>query len=272
MTRTRILMMTLMMTLLGLGLAGCQGSGFSVSREGFTVVEPSQLPSCDFLLVDYPVRVALHVGQTTQVVFPADLPKEIRDDIELRVKESSLLITSRGMSDRSGFWTKFANRDIHLDVYLPKLYGVEATHASSIQLMDSLSTQNFSVVADGASRVTGLQLSGDTLSVVASGASQVEASTSLSQQLFVLVSGASHVGLRGSSALTQVSVDGASGCDAGSMSSRSAEFLISGASRGSIGQVDSLAYSVSGASKFSYHGHPTISSQSCTGASSVKAH
>ena len=144
MTRTRILMMTLMMTLLGLGLAGCQGSGFSVSREGFTVVEPSQLPSCDFLLVDYPVRVALHVGQTTQVVFPADLPKEIRDDIELRVKESSLLITSRGMSDRSGFWTKFANRDIHLDVYLPKLYGVEATHASSIQLMDSLSRWSLS--------------------------------------------------------------------------------------------------------------------------------
>lgn len=264
-------MMTLLLTLLGLSLESCQGRGFGVSREGFTTVDPSKLPPCNFLIVDYPVRVSLHVGQTTQVVFPEDFPKEVRDDIELRVKGELLLIASKGMSDRSSFWSKFTNHDLHLDVYLPKLYGVEATQASSIQLMDSLTTRIFSVVAEGASRITGLRLRGDSLAITASGASQVEAAATLEQLLVVVVSGASHVGLQGSSALTQASVEGASGCDAGSMSSRSAEFLISGASRGSIGQVDSLAYSVSGASKFSYHGHPTISSQSCTGASSVKA-
>ena len=107
--------------------------------------------------------------------------------------------------------------------------------------------------------------------ITASGASQVEAAATLEQQLLVLVSGASHVGLQGSSALMQASVEGASGCDAKAVNSRSAEFLVSGASRVSFGLVDSLSYSVSGASKLSYLGKPFIASQTCTGASTVKA-
>ena len=271
MTSTRILLMTLLLTLLGLSLESCQGRGFGVSREGFTTVEPSKLPPCNFLIVDYPVRVSLHVGQTTQVVFPEDFPKEVRDDIELRVKDDLLLIASKGMNDRSSFWNKLTNRDLHLDVYLPELYGVEATQASSIQLMDSLTAPIFSVVAEGASHITGLRLRGDSLVITASGASQVEAVATLEQQLLVLVSGASHVGLQGSSALMQASVEGASGCDAKAVNSRSAEFLVSGASRVSFGLVDSLSYSVSGASKLSYLGKPFIASQTCTGASTVKA-
>jgi len=70
---------------------------------------------------------------------------------------------------------------------------------------------------------------------------------------------------------TQASVEGASGCDAKAVNSRSAEFLVSGASRVSFGLVDSLSYSVSGASKLSYLGKPFIASQTCTGASTVKA-
>ena len=270
MTSTRILMMTLLLTLLGLSLESCQGRGFGVSREGFTTVDPSKLPPCNFLIVDDPVRVSLHVGQTTQVVFPEDFPKEVRDDIELRVRGELLLIASKGMSDRSSFWNKLTNHDLHLDVYLPELYGVEATQASSIQLMDSLTARIFSVVAEGASRVTGLRLRGDSLAITASGASQVEAAATL-EQLLVVVSGASHVGLQGSSTLTQASVEGASGCDAKTVNSRSAEFLVSGASRVSFGLVDSLSYSVSGASKLSYLGKPFIASQTCTGASTVKA-
>ena len=107
--------------------------------------------------------------------------------------------------------------------------------------------------------------------ITASGASQVEAVATLEQQLLVLVSGASHVGLQGSSALMQASVEGASECDAKAVNSRSAEILVSGALCVSFGLVDNLSYSVSGASKLSYLGKPFIASQTCTGASTVKA-
>ena len=124
-------------------------------------------------------------------------------------------------------------------------------------------------MASGASRIMGLVLQSDSVALSASGASQIEANVTGSEALLVLASGASHVQLVGSSLSAQVSVSGASVCNAKAFTARNTEFLISGASQASISTVDSISYSVSGASTLSYQGSPVVGSSSVTGASTV---
>ena len=46
-------------------------------------------------VVDYPLHVTVHVGAKTAVAFDEKMPKRIREDIEVKVKDNILLISSR---------------------------------------------------------------------------------------------------------------------------------------------------------------------------------
>jgi len=52
------------------------------ARVGFTEVDLKNLPTRDYLVVDYPLSVTVHVGAQTAVAFDEKMPKRIREDIE----------------------------------------------------------------------------------------------------------------------------------------------------------------------------------------------
>ena len=94
--------------------------------------------------------MTVHVGTQTAVAFDEKMPKRIREDIEVKVKDNILLISSR--HERTGvdpFDDVQRGKSAHIDVYLPKLLGVEATYAANISVPDSLRQSSFSVVLSG---------------------------------------------------------------------------------------------------------------------------
>ena len=123
-------------------------------------------PHLRLSVVDYPLHVTVHVGAKTAVAFDEKMPKRIREDIEVKVKDNILLISSR--HERTGvdpYDDVQRGKSAHIDVYLPKLLGVEATYAANISVPDSLRQSSFSVVLSGASDLTDLRLTADSLSV-----------------------------------------------------------------------------------------------------------
>lgn len=253
----RLLLGALTLVLGALFIISCRRT----ARVGFTEVDLKNLPTCDYLVVDYPLNVTVHVGTQTAVAFDEKMPKRIREDIEVKVKDNILLISSR--HERTGvdpYDDVQRGKSAHIDVYLPKLLGVEATYAANISVPDSLRQSSFSVVLSGASDLTDLRLTADSLSVSTAGASGIRGWVNVAKSLEIISSGASSIRLSGA-------------CDfrAEQLHTRAVEALLAGASRLDLGNVDTISYGVSGASNLRYQGQPVVTGQVVTGASTVNS-
>ena len=264
----RLLLGALTLVLGALFIISCRRT----ARVGFTEVDLKNLPTCDYLVVDYPLNVTVHVGTQTAVAFDEKMPKRIREDIEVKVKDNILLISSR--HERTGvdpFDDVQRGKSAHIDVYLPKLLGVEATYAANISVPDSLRQSSFSVVLSGASDLTDLRLTADSLSVSTAGASGIRGWVNVAKSLEIISSGASSIRLSGQADYLSVSLSGACDFRAEQLHTRAVEALLAGASRLDLGNVDTISYGVSGASNLRYQGQPVVIGQVVTGASTVNS-
>ena len=264
----RLLFGALMLTLGALLAISCRRT----ARVGFTEVDLKNLPTCDYLVVDYPLNVTVYVGAQTAVAFDEKMPKRIREDIEVKVKDNILLISSR--HERTGidpYDDVQRGKSAHIDVYLPKLLGVEATYAANISVPDSLRQSSFSVVLSGASDLTDLRLTADSLSVSTAGASGIRGWVNVAKSLEIISSGASSIRLSGQADYLSVSLSGACDFRAEQLHTRAVEALLAGASRLDLGNVDTISYGVSGASNLRYQGQPVVIGQVITGASTVNS-
>ena len=264
----RLLLGALTLVLGALFIISCRRT----ARVGFTEVDLKNLPTCDYLVVDYPLNVTVHVGAQTAVAFDEKMPKRIREDIEVKVKDNILLISSR--HERTGvdpFDDVQRGKSAHIDVYLPKLLGVEATYAANISVPDSLRQPSFSVVLSGASDLTDLRLTADSLSVSTAGASGIRGWVNVAKSLEIISSGASSIRLSGQADYLSVSLSGACDFRAEQLHTRAVEALLAGASRLDLGNVDTISYGVSGASNLRYQGQPVVIGQVVTGASTVNS-
>lgn len=264
----RLLLGALTLVLGALFIISCRRT----ARVGFTEVDLKNLPTCDYLVVDYPLNVTVHVGAQTAVAFDEKMPKRIREDIEVKVKDNILLISSR--HERTGvdpYDDVQRGKSAHIDVYLPKLLGVEATYAANISVPDSLRQSSFSVVLSGASDLTDLRLTADSLSVSTAGASGIRGWVNVAKSLEIISSGASSIRLSGQADYLSVSLSGACDFRAEQLHTRAVEALLAGASRLDLGNVDTISYGVSGASNLRYQGQPVVTGQVVTGASTVNS-
>lgn len=260
----RLLLGALTLVLGALFIISCRRT----ARVGFTEVDLKNLPTCDYLVVDYPLNVTVHVGAQTAVAFDEKMPKRIREDIEVKVKDNILLISSR--HERTGvdpYDDVQRGKSAHIDVYLPKLLGVEATYAANISVPDSLRQSSFSVVLSGASDLTDLRLTADSLSVSTAGASGIRGWVNVAKSLEIISSGASSIRLAGQADY----LSGACDFRAEQLHTRAVEALLAGASRLDLGNVDTISYGVSGASNLRYQGQPVVTGQVVTGASTVNS-
>jgi len=264
----RLLLGALMLTLGALFIISCRRT----ARVGFTEVDLKNLPACDYLVVDYPLHVTVHVGAQTAVAFDEKMPKRIREDIEVKVKDNILLISSR--HERTGvdpFDDVQRGESAHIDVYLPKLLGVEATYAANISVPDSLRQSSFPAALSGAPDPPDPPPPADSLSVSTAGASGIRGWVNVAKNLEIISSGASSLRLAGQADYLSVSLSGACDFRAEQLHAHAVEALLAGASRLDLGNVDTISYGVSGASNLRYQGQPVVVGQVVTGASTVNS-
>ena len=147
---------------------------------------------------------------------------------------------------RSG--TSVTNATMEADVTVRSLSAIDVSGASDVTLADPLTADAFSVVASGASRLTGAVEVGD---------GQME------------LSGASDVELSGSATAFTVTLSGASSLSAGQLTIDQLTIDLSGASDGDVAVTGTLSAGASGASSLRYTGSPTIVRSETSGASSI---
>ncbi|MFC1972584.1 head GIN domain-containing protein [Chloroflexota bacterium] len=134
------------------------------------------------------------------------------------------------------------------EVTMPELHGLAVSGASRGTVSDFSSAENLDINVSGASKVTGDITAGDT---------DFE------------VSGASTVQLEGSANNMVANVSGASRFNFGGFMVNNANVTFSGASNGTVNPSGKLDANLSGASKLSYIGNPTMGNINTSGASTL---
>ncbi|MFC2062632.1 head GIN domain-containing protein [Chloroflexota bacterium] len=151
-----------------------------------------------------------------------------------------------GIESQSGPWNFHTLEAI---ITMPDIYDLDLSGASNGIIQGFSFSHDFSAELSGASRLSGDLTAGD-VNFVLSGASNVELQGSANDML-AKVSGASRVKLGG------FEVD-------------NADVSLSGASNCTVRLDGTLSADVSGASKLTYKGNPTLGSLSSSGGSTIK--
>ncbi|MFC2052420.1 head GIN domain-containing protein [Chloroflexota bacterium] len=134
-------------------------------------------------------------------------------------------------------------------VTMPQLHGLTVSGASRGTVSDFSSTENLDINVSGASKVTGDITAGDA---------------------DFDISGASTVQLEGSANNIVANVSGASRFNLGGFIVNNANVTFSGASTGTVNPNGRLDADLSGASKLSYLGEPTMGNINTSGASTIR--
>ena len=142
----------------------------------------------------------------------------------------------------------YVNADYRASIKLPVLKRLKVSGASNVQLAGVNSSEHLGLDVSGASRVEG------------------EAVANL---LKVELSGASQARLTGKAVSADLEVSGASGAKLESLKVEHVRANLSGASNAQVDVSEKLDANLSGASKLTYSGAATVSSQSVTGASTL---
>lgn len=144
--------------------------------------------------------------------------------------------------------TWFGPATLRASVAMPELLGLTVSGASRGDIYDFSSTEDVDITVSGASRVNGDITAGD---------------------IEFDISGASNIQLEGSANNMVASVSGASRFNLGSLTVNNANVNFSGASSGTINLNGRLDADLSGASRLSYIGEPTMGDINTSGASTI---
>lgn len=144
--------------------------------------------------------------------------------------------------------TWFGPKTLRASVTMPQLHGLTASGASHGDVYDFSSTEDLDITVSGASRVNGDITAGN-----------VEFD----------ISGASTIQLDGSANDMVASVSGASRLNLDDFTVNNADVNFSGASSGTINLDGRLDADLSGASRLSYIGEPTMGTINTSGASTL---
>jgi hypothetical protein len=147
-----------------------------------------------------------------------------------------------------GTITWFGPVTLRASVAMPELLGLTVSGASRGDIYDFSSTEDVDITVSGASRVNGDITAGD---------------------IEFDISGASNIQLEGSANNMVASVSGASRLNLGSFTVNNADVNFSGASSGTINLNGRLDADLSGASRLSYIGEPTMGDINTSGASTL---
>ncbi|MFC2023093.1 head GIN domain-containing protein [Chloroflexota bacterium] len=159
-------------------------------------------------------------------------------------------VTKEGHTLKIGLqpFIRLGSVTLRANVVMPQLHGLDVSGASRGTVSEFSSIEDIDIKVSGASRVTGDITGGD---------AEFD------------ISGASTIQLEGSATNIVADVSGASSFDLGGFKVNNANIDISGASTGTVNLSGRLDADVSGASKLSYIGEPTMGNINTSGASTL---
>ena len=154
------------------------------------------------------------------------------------------------------------------EITMPQLRGLELSGATRGTASGFSSTENLDIEVSGASSLELEQMSAGDVDFDISGASKVSGDLTASD-VELDVSGASTAQLEGSASDMTAGISGASHVKFAGFPVNNADVNLSGASTGTVNLAGRLDANLSGASKLSYLGEPTMGNISTSGASTL---
>ncbi|MFC1908060.1 head GIN domain-containing protein [Chloroflexota bacterium] len=194
----------------------------------------------DFTRVEVGYAFQVEVTQSDSYSIRITAPENLLSSIDVSKEGETLKI---GLTQ---FISMIGTRKV--EITMPDLRAINLSGATKGTINGFISSHDFNLVLSGASRLDGDLTVGD-IDFDISGASTVELDGS-AQDITVDVSGASHVKLA-------------------NFSARNAAATLSGASNGTVNLSGELDANLSGASRLSYIGNPTMGAVIITGASTL---
>jgi len=154
------------------------------------------------------------------------------------------------------------------EITMPQLRGLELSGATHGTVSGFSSTENVDIEVSGASSLDLVDVSAGNAKFDVSGASKV-AGDLIAGNVNFDVSGASTVQLEGSANDTAIEASGASRVELAGFTVNNADVRLSGASSGTVNLDGRLDADLSGASKLSYIGEPTMGNINTSGSSTL---
>jgi hypothetical protein len=234
----RLLFSIVLVTCVGLALAGCYPIGFKI---GSGRLETREMDLAGFTGVNASHAFAVTITQDENYRVTVTADDNLWENLDVRVQGNTLHLGLRPGSYNSS--------TLRAEVTMPSLDAVDVSGAASATLRGFADGGNFSGQASGASRIEG----------------DLEAA-----DVDLDLSGASRINLRGSGDALRVDASGASNAELRDFAVETAGVNLSGASRADINPSGSLDYSLSGASNLTYSGNVKVGRSETSGGSSAR--
>ena len=204
-------------------------------------LETEEYAFTDFTRVEISSAFEFEIQQSSSYNISVTADDNVMDYVQVSMDGQTLKI---GL----GTVPRFGPVTLRASVTMPELHGLTVSEASRGDVYDFSSTEDVNITVSGASRVNGDITAGN---------------------IEFDMSGASTVQLEGSANDMVAGVSGASRCNLGSFIVNNADVNFSGASSGTINLNGRLDATLSGASRLSYIGEPTMGTINTSGASTL---
>lgn len=238
-------------------LAGCVGG---VGGSGN--LDTQEFNFSDFTLVDVGSAFEVEIIQSDSYSVSITADDNLFKYIQVSKKGETLKIGLKLVPSRPLFTTLGAK------ITMPDIYGLELSGATRSMIQGFRSSHDFILDLSGASRLGISDMSTGDIRFDISGASKASGDITASDADFDL-SGASTVQLQGSAKDIRVEASGASRLELDHFQVNNADVELSGASRGAVNLDGRLDADLSGASKLSYIGEPTMGDIYTSGGSTL---
>jgi hypothetical protein len=205
-------------------------------------LETEEYAFTDFTKVEISTAFEFEIQQSSSYNISVTADDNVMDYVQVSKVGQTLKI---GLG--TGTW--FGPKTLRVSVAMPQLNGLTVSGASRGDVYDFSSTEDVDITVSGASRVNGDITAGN---------------------IDFDISGASTVQLEGSANDMVAGVSGASRLNLGSFTVNNADVSFSGASSGTINLDGRLDADLSGASRLSYIGEPTMGTINTSGASTLR--
>lgn len=221
-------------------VTGCSGSLIG-ALEGSGKLTSHDYPFEDFTNVEVSTAFQVTITESDDYGVSVTADDNILELIEVRMTDGTLTL------DLDAFVTKVT---LKATITMPALDKLDVSGATRATLSGFSSTEPLTLVASGASAIIGDITAGD---------ANLE------------ISGASKIELEGTAAELVADVSGASHLLLGDFRVTHADLVISGASSGTVNLTGRLDADVSGASRLTYIGEPTMGDINTSGAATLRA-
>ena len=204
-------------------------------------LETEEYTFADFTRVEISTAFEFEIQQSSSYNISVTADDNVMDYVQVSKVGQTLKI-------KLGTVTWLGPKTLRASVTMPQLNGLTVSGASHGDIYDFTSTEDVDITVSGASRVNGDITAGN---------------------IEFDISGASRIQLEGFANDMVAGVSGASRLNLGSFTVNNADVSFSGASSGTINLNGRLDANVSGASRLSYIGEPTMGTINTSGASTL---